>query len=54
MDGASRGVDVSTCRDVGNEVISLSLQSCSLEGCLLYSVGTTGCKKQMPSVHRAL
>lgn len=45
MDGASRGVDVSTCRDVGNEVISLSLQRCSLEGCLLYSVGTTGCKK---------
>lgn len=35
-------------------IISLSLQSYGLEVCLFYSVGTTDCRKQMPSVHRAL
>lgn len=35
-------------------IISLSFQSYGLEVCLFYSVGTTDCRKQMPSVHRAL
>lgn len=51
--GGSGGVDVGTCMDMGNKIISLSLQHYSLDVCLFYSVGTTDCKNQMPSVHRA-
>lgn len=40
--------------NMGNKVISLSLQSYGLEVCLFYSVGSTDCKNQMPSVHCAL
>lgn len=35
-------------------IISPSFQSYGLEVCLFYSVGTTDCRKQMPSVHHAL